>query len=146
MHGKMRTREPWLVLVSLLIGWKSGARTLNQSLSEVIINQSNSLISFDTQLKTTLNQSNYLITFDTQLKTTLCTYLDNLSNNLSLVDTWKISGGFNGIRIHDPCDALPVELRTDTVASFLPCFLFLPFTGTKEPNKLTSAVPNWVAS
>ena len=29
-------------------------RTLNQSLSEVIINQSNSLITFDTQLKTGL--------------------------------------------------------------------------------------------
>ena len=50
----MCTREPRLVLVSLLIGWKSGARTLNQSLSEVMQNQSNSLITFDTQLKTTL--------------------------------------------------------------------------------------------
>ena len=38
------------LLVSLLIG----ARTLKQSLSEVIINQSNSLITFDTELKTTL--------------------------------------------------------------------------------------------
>ena len=47
-------RQPRLVLVSLLIGWKSGARTLNQSLSEVIINQSNYLITFDTQLKTAL--------------------------------------------------------------------------------------------
>ena len=45
----MCKREPRLVLVSLLIGCKSGARTLNQSLSEVIINQSNSLITFDTQ-------------------------------------------------------------------------------------------------
>ena len=31
-----------------------GARTLNQSLSEVMQNQSNSLITFDTQLKTAL--------------------------------------------------------------------------------------------
>ena len=53
----MCTREPRLVLVSLLIGWKNGARTLNQSLSEVIINQTNSLITFDTQLKNTLNTS-----------------------------------------------------------------------------------------
>ena len=43
-----------LVLVPLLIGWKSGARTLNQSLSEVMQNQSNYIITFDTQLKTTL--------------------------------------------------------------------------------------------
>ena len=49
----MCTREPRLVLVSLLIGWKNGARTLNQSLSEVIINQSSYLITFDNQLKTT---------------------------------------------------------------------------------------------
>ena len=36
-------------------------------------NQRNSLITFDTQLKTTLmqNQSKSLITFDTQLKTAL---------------------------------------------------------------------------
>ena len=47
----MCTREPRLVLVSLLIGWKRGERTLNQSLSEVMQNQSNSLITFDTQLK-----------------------------------------------------------------------------------------------
>ena len=50
----MCTCEPRLVLVSLLIGWKNGAKTLNQSLNEVIINQSNSLITFDTQLKTDL--------------------------------------------------------------------------------------------
>ena len=50
----MCTRELRLVLVSLLIGWKSGAITLNQSLSEVMQNQSNYLITFDTQLKTTL--------------------------------------------------------------------------------------------
>ena len=50
----MCTREPRLVLVSLLNGWKNGARTLSQSLSEVLINQSNSLITFDTQLKATL--------------------------------------------------------------------------------------------
>ena len=43
-----------LVLVSLLIGWKNGTRTLNQSLSEVMQNQCNSLITFDTQLKTAL--------------------------------------------------------------------------------------------
>ena len=41
-------------LVSLLIGWKNGARPLNQSLSEVMQNQSNSLITFDTHLKTAL--------------------------------------------------------------------------------------------
>ena len=35
-----------MVLVSLLIGWKNGARTLNQSLSEVMQNQSNLLITF----------------------------------------------------------------------------------------------------
>ena len=52
--GKMYTREPRLVLISLLIGWKSGAKTLIQSLSEVMQNQSNSLITFDTQLKTAL--------------------------------------------------------------------------------------------
>ena len=51
-RGKMWKHEPRLVLVALLIGWKIGARTLNQSLSEVIVNQSNSLITFDTQLKT----------------------------------------------------------------------------------------------
>ena len=50
----MCTREPCLVLVSLLISLKSGARTLNQSLSEVLQNQSNSLITFDFQLKTAL--------------------------------------------------------------------------------------------
>ena len=38
-----------MVLVSLLIRWKNGARTLNQSLSEVMQNQSNSLITFVTQ-------------------------------------------------------------------------------------------------
>ena len=32
-------------------------RTLNQSVSEVIINQSNSLITFDTQLKSALSHS-----------------------------------------------------------------------------------------
>ena len=50
----MCTREPWLVLFSLLIGWKSGARNFNQSPSEVMQNQSNSLINFGTQLKTDL--------------------------------------------------------------------------------------------
>ena len=38
-RGKMCTHEPQLVLVALLIGWKSGAQTLNQSLSEVMQNQ-----------------------------------------------------------------------------------------------------------
>ena len=52
----MCTREPRLDLVSLLIGWRSGARTLNESPSEVMQSQSNSLITFDTQLKTALNQ------------------------------------------------------------------------------------------
>ena len=50
----MCTHEPRLILVSLLIGWKNGARTLNQSLSEVMQNQSNSLITFVTQLKIAL--------------------------------------------------------------------------------------------
>ena len=54
----MCTREPRLVLVSLLIGRESGARTLNQSLSEEMQNQRNSQITFDTQLKTTLTQIN----------------------------------------------------------------------------------------
>ena len=53
----MCTREPQLVLVSLLISWKCGAKTLNQSLSEVMQNESNSLITFDTQLKTALLHS-----------------------------------------------------------------------------------------
>ena len=46
---------------------------MNQSLSEVIINQRNSLITVDSQLKTVLmqNQCNSLITFDPQLKTAL---------------------------------------------------------------------------
>ena len=35
--------DPRLVFLSLLIGWKSGARTLNQSLSEVIQNQIHSI-------------------------------------------------------------------------------------------------------
>ena len=34
--------------------FQSGAKTLNQSLSEVLQNQSNSLITLDSQLKTTL--------------------------------------------------------------------------------------------
>ena len=49
--------EPQLVLVSLVIGRKSGVRTPiteNQSLSEVMQNQRYSLITFDTQLKTAL--------------------------------------------------------------------------------------------
>ena len=33
----MCTREPRLVLVSLLIGWKSGARTLNQSICSAVV-------------------------------------------------------------------------------------------------------------
>ena len=43
--------EPQLVFVSLVIGWKSGVTTLNQSLSQVMQNQSNLLITFNTQLK-----------------------------------------------------------------------------------------------
>ena len=50
----MCTCKPRLVLVSLLIGWKSGVGTLNQSVNEVMQNQSNWLITFDTQLKTAL--------------------------------------------------------------------------------------------
>ena len=50
----MCSGKPRLVLVSLLIGWNNGARTLNQSLSEVMQNQSNSLTTFDTQWKTAL--------------------------------------------------------------------------------------------
>ena len=52
----MCTREPRLVWVSLLIDRESGARTLNKSLSEEMQNQSNSQITFKTQLKTTLTQ------------------------------------------------------------------------------------------
>ena len=52
----MCTREPRLDLVSLPIGWRNGARILNVSPSEVMHSQSNSLITFDTQLKTALNQ------------------------------------------------------------------------------------------
>ena len=48
-------RDPRLVLVPLLIDGKSCARTLNQSPGEVMQNQSNSLITFDTQLKTALS-------------------------------------------------------------------------------------------
>ena len=43
----MCTRQPRLVLVSLVIGWKNGTRTLKQSLSEVMQNQNNLLITFD---------------------------------------------------------------------------------------------------
>ena len=50
----MCTHKQRLVLVSLLIGWKNGARTSNQSVSGVMQNQSNLLITFDTQLKTAL--------------------------------------------------------------------------------------------
>ena len=50
----MCSQEPRLVLVSLLIGWKSVATTLNQSRCGVMQNQSNLLITFDTQLKTAL--------------------------------------------------------------------------------------------
>ena len=65
----MCTREPRLVLVSLLIGWKNGARTLNQSLNEVIIDQSNYLITFDTQLKTTLLVGRKLLKWRTGMET-----------------------------------------------------------------------------
>ena len=55
----MCKREPRLVLVLLLIGSKIDARTLSQSLSEVMQkqNQSNSLITFDTQLETALSNN-----------------------------------------------------------------------------------------
>ena len=43
-----------MFFVSRLIGGQNGARTLNQSLIEVMQDQSNSLITFDTQLKTAL--------------------------------------------------------------------------------------------
>ena len=59
----MCARKPRLVRVSLLVGWRNGARTSNQSLSEVMQTQSYSLITFDTQLKTALmdNLSNFLL-------------------------------------------------------------------------------------
>ena len=50
----MCTRKPGLVLVSLLIGRKNDVRTLNQPLNEAMQNQSNSLITFDTKLKSAL--------------------------------------------------------------------------------------------
>ena len=55
----MCKREPRLVLVLLLIGSKIDARTLSQSLSEVMQkqNQSNLLITFDTQLETALSNN-----------------------------------------------------------------------------------------
>ena len=48
-------------------GLKSGARNLNQSLSEVIMTQSNSQITFDTQLKAVLKCdqfSHFLASFE----------------------------------------------------------------------------------
>ena len=101
-RGKMRTRQPRLVLVlevSLLIGWKSGARTWNQSLIEVMQNQSNSLITFDTQLKTALfgyikrihrgKKSLFEVRFiDERLKWS--SHLSRQFKQLSFTDTWKI--------------------------------------------------------
>ena len=94
----MCTREPRLVLVSLLIGWKSGARTLNQSLSGVMQNQSNSLITLDTQLKTALkyhflfwlslsNKNSYKTTYKTFLAwmhRTVVSHLCRLEGNGSV--------------------------------------------------------------
>ena len=47
------------------IGWKSGTKTVNQSLDEVMQNQSNSLLTFDAQLKTALiNKRDFTIYHD----------------------------------------------------------------------------------
>ena len=51
---KMCTRKPQLVLVSLLIGLQNGTRSFYQSLSEVMQNQGNSLITINTRLRTAL--------------------------------------------------------------------------------------------
>ena len=51
----MCTRRARLVLVSLLIGSQNDAKTFDQSLSEVMQNQCNSLITFDTQFKPALS-------------------------------------------------------------------------------------------
>ena len=53
-RGKTRASKSQLVLVLLVIGWKSGARFLSQSQSVAMQNQSNREITFDTQLKTLL--------------------------------------------------------------------------------------------
>ena len=49
--------KSWLVLVLHLNGWVADASFLNQSQSVVKQNQSNSAITFDTQLKTALYSS-----------------------------------------------------------------------------------------
>ena len=54
-RGKASASKSRLVLVLLLIGWKSGANFANQSQSQVHQNQlSNYQITFDTQLKSAL--------------------------------------------------------------------------------------------
>ena len=57
-HPYHRTSAPYGIpskrLRKRLVGWKNGTRTLNQSLSEVMQNQSNLLITLDTQFKTPL--------------------------------------------------------------------------------------------
>ena len=83
----MCTREPRLVLVSLLIGWKSGVITFNQSLREVIIDQSNSLITFDTQLKTALFDSVYTVVNKRDTGLLSCEYTGILPHTTYLLQT-----------------------------------------------------------
>ena len=54
-RGKTRASKSRLVLVLLLIGWKSGAILFSQSQNVAVQNQSNREITFDTQLNTALS-------------------------------------------------------------------------------------------
>ena len=92
----MCTREPRLVLGSLVIGWKNGARTLTQSLSEVIINQSNSLITFDTQLKTTLLEKRKGL-YQNRVTVSLASILR--PGNLAITVKWRIIGNVSLIGV-----------------------------------------------
>ena len=53
-RGKTRAGKSRLLLVLLLIGRESGARFFSQSQTVAMQNQSNCVITFDTQLKTAL--------------------------------------------------------------------------------------------
>ena len=55
-----KARENFHAGATICFGFTCGARTLNQSLSEAMPNQSNSLITFDTQLKTALNLNRFV--------------------------------------------------------------------------------------
>ena len=63
-RGKTRASEARLVLVSVFVGWESGANFVNQSQSVVKQNQSKREITFDTQLKTALSVRQALITLE----------------------------------------------------------------------------------